>query len=51
MATRKKAFIGLALSFIVIIVLIASKGGYRGARASQLDSSHTVEKICESETQ
>ena len=38
MSTKTKAFIGITISFVVLIILFASNGGFRGARAASLEA-------------
>ena len=44
MSSKKKAFIGITLTLIVLIVLFASTGGYRAARAAE--HAQETEETC-----
>ena len=53
MSTKMKAFIGILVSFVILIILFTSTGGYRAARAVEEKKTETCsveEKVVTSET-
>ena len=54
MSTKMKTFIGIVVSFAVLIILFSSNGGYRGSRAREeqrnRESCSVMEKVADSET-
>ncbi len=45
MSTKLKAFIGVTLSFIVLIILFTSNRGFRAARLAE-EEAHKKENAC-----
>jgi hypothetical protein len=45
MSTKVKAFIGITVSFIILIILFTSTGGFRGSRADETDAKK-MEESC-----
>ena len=54
MSTKMKAFIGIVVSFAVLIILFTSNGGYRASRDAEAQKSNetcsVIEKVANSET-
>ncbi|MBP7074852.1 MAG: hypothetical protein KBA81_05645 [Rhabdochlamydiaceae bacterium] len=54
MSTKMKAFIGIVVSFAVLIILFTSNGGYRASRDNEQQKNNetcsVIEKVASSET-
>jgi len=53
MSTKMKAFIGILVSFVILIILFTSTGGYRASRVAQdkkTEVCSVAEKVVVSET-
>ena len=54
MSTKMKAFIGIVVSFAVLIILFTSNGGYRASRDNEgkknNETCSVIEKVASSET-
>ena len=46
MSTKVKAFIGITVSFVVLIILFASNGGYRAARDASATEDYKKSETC-----
>jgi hypothetical protein len=46
MTSKAKAFIGITLSFVVLIVLFTASGGFRSARAAEEAAAKKMDKGC-----